>query len=118
MAAKPTMRQLLYNMRKAEASDLHLKVGMPPVYRIAGELRTPQGVGPLTAEDTDRLMSEIIAPALRARTSRISRITSRRRAAPRPPLRRRRVIRRRRSRSASAATSSARAARCTGPSAA
>lgn len=67
MAAKPTMRQLLYNMRKAEASDLHLKVGMPPVYRIAGELRTPQGVGPLTAEDTDRLMSEIIPPALRAR---------------------------------------------------
>ncbi len=67
MAAKPTMKQLLFNMRKVEASDLHLKVGMPPVFRVAGELRVPQGLGPLTAEDTDRLMSEIIPPNLRAR---------------------------------------------------
>lgn len=67
MAAKPTMKQLLFNMRKVEASDLHLKVGMPPVFRVAGELRVPQGLGPLTAEDTDRLMSEIIPSNLRAR---------------------------------------------------
>lgn len=67
MATKPTMKQLLFNMRKVEASDLHLKVGMPPVFRVAGELRVPQGLGPLTAEDTDRLMSEIIPPNLRAR---------------------------------------------------
>ncbi|HVZ94174.1 MAG TPA: hypothetical protein VG797_06660, partial [Phycisphaerales bacterium] len=65
--AKPTMRQLLYNMRKTEASDLHMKVGMPPVYRIAGELRVPQGLQPLTAEDTEQLLSEIIPPNLRAR---------------------------------------------------
>lgn len=65
MAAKPTMKQLLYNMRKVEASDLHLKVGMPPVYRVAGELRTPAGLSPLTAEDTDHLLSEIIPPNLR-----------------------------------------------------
>lgn len=70
MAVKLTMRQLLTNMRKADASDLHLKVGMPPVYRVAGELRTPQGLGPLTGEDTDRLMSEIIPPALRERYDR------------------------------------------------
>ncbi len=67
MAGKLTMRQLLANMRKAEASDLHLKVGMPPVYRISGELRTPQGLAPLTGEDTERLLSEIIPPALRSR---------------------------------------------------
>ncbi len=67
MAGKPTMRQLLLNMRKADASDLHLKVGMPPVYRVAGELRTPQGLGPLTGEDTDGLLSQIIPAALRER---------------------------------------------------
>ncbi len=67
MAGKLTMRQLLANMRKAEASDLHLKVGMPPVYRVSGELRTPQGLAPLTGEDTERLLSEIIPPALRSR---------------------------------------------------
>ncbi len=67
---KPTMRQLLYNMRKVEASDLHLKVGMPPIFRVAGELRLPQGLTPLTAEDTESLLSEIIPPALRERYDR------------------------------------------------
>lgn len=67
MAGKVTMRQLLLNMRKADASDLHLKIGMPPVYRVAGELRTPQGLSPLTGEDTERLLSEIIPAPLRAR---------------------------------------------------
>ena len=67
MAGKVTMRQLLINMRKADASDLHLKIGMPPVYRVAGELRTPQGLSALTAEDTERLLSEIIPAPLRPR---------------------------------------------------
>ena len=55
-----TMRQLLYNMRKTEASDLHLKVGLPPAYRINGELISPPGLPPLAAEDTKRLLTEII----------------------------------------------------------
>lgn len=67
---KPTMKQLLYNMRKVEASDLHLKVGMPPIYRIAGELRLPQGIPPLTPEDTEALLAEIIPPSLRERYER------------------------------------------------
>jgi len=61
------MQQLLFNMRKTEASDLHLKVGLPPIYRIAGELRVPPGLGLMTAEDTDRLMSEIMPPAIKQR---------------------------------------------------
>lgn len=65
MSQRLGMRQLLLNMRKADASDLHLKVGMPPVYRVSGALRSPQGVAPLTAEDTERLLGEIIPPALR-----------------------------------------------------
>ncbi|MDX2116079.1 MAG: PilT/PilU family type 4a pilus ATPase [Planctomycetota bacterium] len=70
MAQKPSMRALLYNMRKTEASDLHLKIGMPPIYRISGELRLPAGLGPLTPEDTERLLAEIIPPALRERYDR------------------------------------------------
>lgn len=63
MAAKPNMRQLLFNMAKTGASDLHLKVGIPPAYRIGGELRVPQGLAPLTPEDTERLLKEIIPAA-------------------------------------------------------
>ena len=69
-AHKPTMRQLLVNMRKVDASDLHLKVGMPPIYRIHGDLKTPAMLGPLSAEDTDALLSEIIPAQLRERYDR------------------------------------------------
>ncbi|MCA9311282.1 MAG: Flp pilus assembly complex ATPase component TadA, partial [Phycisphaerales bacterium] len=65
--SKLTMRQLLYNMAKTDASDLHLKVQQPPVYRIGGELHTPPHAPRLTAEDTKRLLEEIIPPAIRAR---------------------------------------------------
>lgn len=68
--ASLSMRRLLANMRKSDASDLHLKVGMPPIYRIGGELRMPGGVGPLTSEDTERLLAEIIPAALRERYDR------------------------------------------------
>lgn len=67
MAARLTMHQLLYNMRKTNASDLHLKVGLPPVFRVAGELRMPPQIPPLTAEDTERLLKEIIPPAMMPR---------------------------------------------------
>ena len=59
------MWKLLYNMRKSDASDLHIKVGMPPVYRIGGALRSPQGMEPLTVEDTKRLLTEIIPGPMR-----------------------------------------------------
>lgn len=66
MAVQITMRQLLFNMGRYDASDLHIKVGMPPVFRIAAELR-PLGVPPLSEQDTDRLLTEIIPPGLRER---------------------------------------------------
>lgn len=62
---KLTMWKLLYNMRKSEASDLHIKVGMPPIYRIGGELRSPQGMDPLTVDDTRRLLTEIMPGSVR-----------------------------------------------------
>ena len=61
-----TMKQLLFNMGRYDASDLHLKVGMPPVFRIGGELKA-LGLPPLTEQDTDRLLSEIIPTGLRER---------------------------------------------------
>lgn len=64
MAKPVTMHDLLRNMRVTSASDLHMKVGMPPIFRIKGELRMPQGLAPLTAEDTQRLLKEIIPPEL------------------------------------------------------
>lgn len=40
MQVKPdNIHQLLEAMKRLRASDLHLKTGVPPVYRIAGELR-------------------------------------------------------------------------------
>ncbi len=67
MSTKPSMRQLLYNMAKTDASDLHLKVGLPPAFRIGGHLTIPPGLEPLTGEDTERLMKELVPEKLRHR---------------------------------------------------
>ncbi len=64
-----SMKQLLLNMGRYDASDLHLKVGMPPFFRVAGELRA-LGLPALTDQETDRLLSEIIPPGLRERYDR------------------------------------------------
>jgi len=45
---------------KYEASDLHIKVGSPPVLRITGSLR-PLEMKPLTEEDTERLIMELLS---------------------------------------------------------
>jgi twitching motility protein PilT len=37
--------------KKLGASDVHLKVGLPPIYRIKGDLRTIRDVTPVTRED-------------------------------------------------------------------
>jgi twitching motility protein PilT len=43
------------------ASDLHIRVGVPPILRIHGALQ-PLDLPPLTPEDTERLMKAITAP--------------------------------------------------------
>src|SRR5699024_7886147 len=42
-----------------EASDLHISVNSPPIYRMHGEL-TPYGDKLLTASDTDRMAKKIL----------------------------------------------------------
>jgi len=49
------------------ASDLHLKVGRPPVLRVAGELLAQNGWQPLDAADLSRLFCEVSDESQRAR---------------------------------------------------
>lgn len=42
--------RVLQAARQLGASDVHLKVGLPPIFRIRGDLRTLQNVPPLTHE--------------------------------------------------------------------
>ena len=41
-------------------SDLHLKVPAPPVIRVDGEMRPIDGLAPLTPEDTERAVREML----------------------------------------------------------
>lgn len=62
----PSIFQLLGAMGKLDASDLHIKVGVPPTYRVRGELR-PIESGPLTEDEADHLLDPIVPDALRER---------------------------------------------------
>ena len=52
--------ELLAKMREVDASDLHLKVGSPPVMRIDGELH-PTSLSNLTPADTDSFANSIFS---------------------------------------------------------
>jgi len=52
------MHDLMQITVDEKSSDLHLRVGAPPMLRIHGSL-TPLDVPPLTAEETEMLMNEI-----------------------------------------------------------
>ncbi|HEY3427632.1 MAG TPA: ATPase, T2SS/T4P/T4SS family, partial [Acidimicrobiia bacterium] len=53
------IEELLHRAVSAGASDLHLKVGSPPVVRVAGELRRLHGVPSLRPEDTETFAQTI-----------------------------------------------------------
>jgi twitching motility protein PilT len=55
----PSIHQLLGAMPKLDASDLHIKVGIPPTYRIAGRLKPINGPD-LTNDDSDRMIDVIL----------------------------------------------------------
>src|SRR5678809_641617 len=44
------LERVLTAARQLGASDVHLKAGLPPIFRIKGELRTVRDVPPLTRE--------------------------------------------------------------------
>ena len=66
LAAGMTIQKLLAGMKKHSASDLHIKVGIPPFYRISGILRHI-GEDPLDADEADHLLDPIIPEALKPR---------------------------------------------------
>ena len=56
------LHTLLGEAVKAKASDIHIKAGNPPVFRIDGVLRRQDKYPPLTPEDTMELARVILPP--------------------------------------------------------
>jgi twitching motility protein PilT len=61
-----TIQRLLAAMKKLEASDLHIKVGIPPVYRIGGLLK-PVQVESITEDEADHLLDPLLSDVQKAR---------------------------------------------------
>ncbi|MCC6321669.1 MAG: PilT/PilU family type 4a pilus ATPase [Phycisphaerales bacterium] len=59
-----SIHRLLAAMKGLNASDLHLKVGVKPTYRINSNLRPIQG-DPLTEEEADHLLDPIVPEVLK-----------------------------------------------------
>ena len=62
--AEFNLRDALQEMVRASASDLHLKVGRPPVLRINGELSDTR-LGVLRPEDLKRCAEQTLSPRQR-----------------------------------------------------
>jgi twitching motility protein PilT len=60
------IRSLLNTALTREASDLHLVVGIPPSLRVDGDIELLEGES-LTAEDTERLLEELLSERQRER---------------------------------------------------
>lgn len=64
------IEKLLALMVKHQASDLHLKAGSPPIYRVARLIRRLE-VPPLSGERVALLASELLTPKFRAELERL-----------------------------------------------
>ena len=60
MAEIPHLDQLLHEMTSVDASDLHIVVGLPPVFRVHGDLH-PTHHPVLNAQNTKELIFEILS---------------------------------------------------------
>jgi len=56
---EPEANRLFRMVMKLQASDLHLKVGQPPMMRLRGDIRRTE-MRPLTQEDMERLMYPLL----------------------------------------------------------
>ena len=61
---EPEVNKLFRMVMKHEASDLHLKVGQPPMMRLRGDVRRAD-MRPLTQEDMERLLLPALTPRQR-----------------------------------------------------
>lgn len=62
------IKKLLAAMRKLDASDLHIKVGLPPYYRIASALH-PIESDPITEDEADHLLDPLLTEVQQKRFS-------------------------------------------------
>src|SRR5687767_7243262 len=58
---EPEVNKLFRMVMKYQASDLHLKVGQPPMMRLRGDIRRTE-MRPLTQEDMERFFYPILKP--------------------------------------------------------
>ncbi len=61
---EPEVNKLFRMVMKMEGSDLHLKVGLPPMMRLRGDIRRME-MRPLTQEDMERLLLPLLDPKKR-----------------------------------------------------
>jgi twitching motility protein PilT len=61
---EPECNKLFRLCMKMEGSDLHLKVGQPPMMRLKGDIRRME-MRPLTQEDMERLLLPVLKPKQR-----------------------------------------------------
>src|SRR4051812_26949409 len=61
---EPKINVLFRTVMKHEGSDLHLKVGLPPMMRLKGVIRKME-LPPISSEQMDRLFFEIMTPRQR-----------------------------------------------------
>ncbi len=54
------VKQALKELVDKEGSDLHLKVGAAPLFRVNGELGGNEGAEPLTAQDTEGALKQLL----------------------------------------------------------
>jgi twitching motility protein PilT len=64
VAKEPEVNKIFRLTLHLDASDLHLKVGQPPMMRIRGDIVRLE-MKPLTQEDMERLLSPIMSPRQR-----------------------------------------------------
>ncbi len=61
-----SIRRLLGAMAQLDASDLHIKVGMPPIYRVGGHLKRVN-TDPLSEDEADHMLDPLLDEKQRER---------------------------------------------------
>ena len=61
------LNEILAEGVRNEASDVLLKVGVAPAFRIRSDFLPLEGAQPLTVEDLERLVGQLVSPQRRQR---------------------------------------------------
>ncbi|MEL7484223.1 MAG: ATPase, T2SS/T4P/T4SS family, partial [Planctomycetota bacterium] len=59
-----SIHRLIAAMKQLDASDLHIKVGLQPTYRVGGRLKHIEG-DPLSEQEADHLLDPIVPDTMR-----------------------------------------------------